>query len=1280
MYDNKHSQWGNRARRSDFARDRDDRYTRRDTYFTQPYAPKRRKIESGEAETVEFEPRRVPYSPYDVAAPRTTVPRYYSRDPYEHLPRRPHEDSHYYQRDWNSRPIRDYQPLRRYSDVLPDADRKGDIYNTRRLYEDAQVEVGRKRQRPDPNRFLNQQRQFESRTPLSPNTPIKHIASTALNVGTVRDIYEPQIPPPKATEERQGHPLTSSSEQKSPSTADEDGLSKKEIIDRMDQLDNQISQVEEEIEHFKKLKTLCQRKTDKSKLSDVDRILLANQDVASENREYMKLFQKVDQPTKVKANLIHTPDNLPLHTLKRPIMMHHMRKHLLASKETMKKIAFEFDVKQKKWNKKLKTEGICPPKSVAAINNALPPSPLPVLPVETTPRGRRSRTSSDAVRSEAEFTQIMQQLSETEKQDPNLRYLKTLAKIPPLLVDRRETSRVFIDNNRFVEDCGKEYSNYQLTNPWNTEEQDIFLRKYISTPKEFGKIASFLPNKSIEEVICYYFKNKHRLNLKEIIEDIQAKKRPVQRVRVPRKTSNSQNFVNKEVADLHSANGDSSYWNGPRERTRQKPESQRNRERVMPQRSKTSRSTKSRAKSPPRRLSSSKKNLSLHSAGLDQICFVANVPATWNESEINQFKIALASYGSDFKAIADFLSSKNHWQCRSFYYNFKEQLNLAELFARGNRASSKNPPPVPSRSLHLSVPSVKKSPDTLVHSSDNDTQENTTKDWVLEEPPSFRPVQKATFSVSANSSFLPVGKIENSAETTTSPFSTSPRFNQTFPPSSLINIRHSFDSFSPLQNSETENSVTWNVAELSNPLRHSSADVGHFSPLSHVPAKNDKPVLVFDKTVNRSKEKIRTSSLPKILHSDMPKIHSTKTESMPAIMSIKPTEETKTSDTVMSESVDQEPQINTCKSPDKPVNGTTSVVSELSTEKSKQENPVVQNYVNNKSVLPKLPPLKLPNISEDQLSSPPPVDSEIISSGRVQSLPDPMQIDSGVPVYNSTHVIPGAKPPSTDISKYDEQLAAGSVTYENCVPTLSSPFTLPSLLHTKNNTSQTPLLQSSTKNENDPPHLSTSDKPCFPTFRPSKSAEFLPLNILDKKNQNSNLEDKFLATGPSPSISSPGITTNVSQSVTPTPDANKKINTHPFANQHINANSAPLKKLETNLVSNIGTAPVPKNFPNIFGSSGLVNMQQPLATPTSIPNNSVLPLPQPVSLDSQSATQPKEPTEMAEALRFEKEIKIQLANSPRLMFDVNASDAIVSGDFSDDDMTLHIPENSPSQD
>ena len=47
-------------------RERDDRYSRRDPYYNPPYSPKRRKLESGEAETVEFDPpRRAPYSPYD---------------------------------------------------------------------------------------------------------------------------------------------------------------------------------------------------------------------------------------------------------------------------------------------------------------------------------------------------------------------------------------------------------------------------------------------------------------------------------------------------------------------------------------------------------------------------------------------------------------------------------------------------------------------------------------------------------------------------------------------------------------------------------------------------------------------------------------------------------------------------------------------------------------------------------------------------------------------------------------------------------------------------------------------------------------------------------------------------------------------------------------------------------------------------------------------------------------------------------------------------------------
>lgn len=91
MYnDNKHPNDWSRGRRNDFPRynneftakqdssfsdfgnfrERDDRYVRRDNYYNPPpynSPSKRRKLDSGEAETVEYDnPRRNQYSPYDV--------------------------------------------------------------------------------------------------------------------------------------------------------------------------------------------------------------------------------------------------------------------------------------------------------------------------------------------------------------------------------------------------------------------------------------------------------------------------------------------------------------------------------------------------------------------------------------------------------------------------------------------------------------------------------------------------------------------------------------------------------------------------------------------------------------------------------------------------------------------------------------------------------------------------------------------------------------------------------------------------------------------------------------------------------------------------------------------------------------------------------------------------------------------------------------------------------------------------------------------------------------
>lgn len=65
-----------------------------------------------------------------------------------------------------------------------ETDRAPELYQHRRVYEP--VDVGRKRPRPDA-RFLPRSREFE-RTPLSPNTPIKNLASPALSL--VSDIYD----------------------------------------------------------------------------------------------------------------------------------------------------------------------------------------------------------------------------------------------------------------------------------------------------------------------------------------------------------------------------------------------------------------------------------------------------------------------------------------------------------------------------------------------------------------------------------------------------------------------------------------------------------------------------------------------------------------------------------------------------------------------------------------------------------------------------------------------------------------------------------------------------------------------------------------------------------------------------------------------------------------------------------------------------------------------------------------------------------------------------------
>lgn len=91
------------------------------------------------------------------------------------------------------------------------------------------------------------------------------------------------------------------------------------------------------------------------------------------------------------------------------------------------------------------------------------------------------------------------------------------------LDDLERESYMFYDMNKLIEDPVKHHQEYKKRVGWTELEKQIFLEKYAQHPKDFKKIASSLPTKSIKDVIEFYGVNRIKLNLKAIEHN--AKKR-----------------------------------------------------------------------------------------------------------------------------------------------------------------------------------------------------------------------------------------------------------------------------------------------------------------------------------------------------------------------------------------------------------------------------------------------------------------------------------------------------------------------------------------------------------------------------------------------------------------------------------------------------------------------------------------------------------------------------------------------------------------------------------
>lgn len=105
--------------------------------------------------------------------------------------------------------------------------------------------------------------------------------------------------------------------------------------------------------------------------------------------------------------------------------------------------------------------------------------------------------------------------------DATFVWSRTLAVIPD-----QDTGNPPLDcGSVLIEDPAAMYINARTINPWSREETLIFLEKYMLYQKNFSRVASFLEHKGTADCVRFYYENKLRLHLKQLLLKRKSTKR-----------------------------------------------------------------------------------------------------------------------------------------------------------------------------------------------------------------------------------------------------------------------------------------------------------------------------------------------------------------------------------------------------------------------------------------------------------------------------------------------------------------------------------------------------------------------------------------------------------------------------------------------------------------------------------------------------------------------------------------------------------------------------------
>jgi len=128
----------------------------------------------------------------------------------------------------------------------------------------------------------------------------------------------------------------------------------------------------------------------------------------------------------------------------------------------------------------------------------------------------------DAVRSEAEFLEILASLENADLRDPDVRAARTAAVVPDLAVDPSEraeiTSCTFDDERYRVEDPVEAYGVRTPMETWTEAEVETYCKRYSLHPKQFGKISQDLPDKTTAQCVLFYYRMKNSIDFRSLSE------------------------------------------------------------------------------------------------------------------------------------------------------------------------------------------------------------------------------------------------------------------------------------------------------------------------------------------------------------------------------------------------------------------------------------------------------------------------------------------------------------------------------------------------------------------------------------------------------------------------------------------------------------------------------------------------------------------------------------------------------------------------------------------